>query len=140
MQGKFHQYLFGVVCAILISFGWYHVTTPNNIPSCNLHAVNHFNKQVKSEGYETEVIRKTKRHRHEKLRAYFSENDNENDDTGSDSNSPNLFALTGDGFGNLVSYIHPQFHNTRTAVSLANSNQLTSRKNALYIHYSVFRL
>lgn len=140
MQGKFHQYLFGVLCAILVSFGWYCISTPHNQPSHNRHAVKHFDRQVKSEYDEIEVIRKGKRHQHEKLRAYFSENDNENDEAGSDSNSPNLFTLSGNDFGNLISYIHSEFHNTRTAISLANSNQLTSRKNALYIHYSVFRL
>ncbi|WP_312336875.1 hypothetical protein [Sphingobacterium sp.] len=141
MQGKFHQYLFGVLCAILVSFGWYCASTPHNHnPSYNLHAVKHFDRQVKSGYDEIKVIRKSKRHPHEKLRAYFSENDNENDDAGSDSNSPNLFALSGNDFGNLISYIHPEFHNIRTAISLANSNQLTSRKNALYIQYSVFRL
>jgi hypothetical protein len=140
MQGRFHQYLFGIVCAILISFGWYYASIPDYPSSSHLHAVEHFNRQVKNGHDDIEVIRKSKRPRHEKLRAYFSENDNENDDSGSDSNSPNLFALSGNDFGNLVSYIHPEFHNTRTAVSLANSNQLTSRKNALYIHYSVFRL
>jgi len=141
MQGKFHQYLFGVLCAILVSFGWYCVSTPNNHNSFyNLHAVKYFDRQVKSGYDEIEVIRKGKRHPHEKLRAYFSENDNENDEAGSDSANPNLFALTENDFGNLISYIHPEFHNTRTAISLANSNKLTSRKNALYIHYSVFRL
>lgn len=140
MQGKFHQYLFGVLCAILVSFGWYCASTPNYSSSLHLNAVKHFDRQVKNESHDIDVIRKSKRRAHEKLKAYFPENDNENDEAGSDSNSPNLFALTGHDFGNLISYIHPEFHNTRTAISLANSNQPTSQKNALYIHYSVFRL
>jgi len=140
MQGKFHQYVFSVFYAILISFGWYAISTPKYSPAFHLHAANHHSYQVESGGFGTKVIRKTKRHRHEKLRAYFSENENENDDTGNDSNSPNLFALTGDSFGNILNDFLPQFHNTLTAVSLANTTPFILRKNALYIHYSVFRL
>ncbi|WP_312790131.1 hypothetical protein [Sphingobacterium sp.] len=140
MQGRFHQYLFGLLCAILVSFGWYYTSTSNSPSPSHLHAVKHFDRQVKNESQDTDVIHKSKRPAHEKLKAYFPENDNENDDTGNDSNESSLFILAEDHFGNLISYIHPQFHNTRTAISLANSNQLTTGKNALYIHYSVFRL
>ncbi|WP_104385434.1 hypothetical protein [Sphingobacterium sp. HMA12] len=140
MQGRFHQYLFSVLCAILVSLGWYYASTSNEPASANRHAVEHFNNQVKSEGLDVKVIRKGKHRRHEKLRAYVAEKDGENDDTGSDADTSNLFALSKNDFGNLNAYVHPDFHNTCTAISLANTQNLSPQKNALYIHYSVFRL
>lgn len=140
MQGRFHQYLFSVLCAILVSMGLYHASTANEPVSAHRDAVEHFNRQVKSEGQDLDVIRKGRHQRHEKIRAFVAEKDGENDDTGSDSDTTNLFALAKDDFGNLKAYIHPDFHNTRTAVSLANAQNLSPLKNALYIHYRVFRL
>lgn len=140
MQGRFRQYLFGVWCAILVSLGWHYAATTESSALTNRHAVEHFNRQVKGAQQDNDVIRKSKHRRHEKLRAYFAEKDGENDDTGSDTDSPNLFALSKNNFGNLNANIHPDFHNTRTAVSLANVENLNPQKNALYIHYSVFRL
>jgi len=66
MQGKFHQYVFSVFYAILISFGWYAISTPKYSPAFHLHAANQHSHQVESGGFGTKVIRKTKRHRHEK--------------------------------------------------------------------------
>ncbi|RKE52814.1 hypothetical protein [Sphingobacterium detergens] len=140
MQGRFRQYLFGVWCAILVSLGWHYAATAESTVAINRHAVEHFNRQVKGAQQDNDVIRKSKHRRHEKLRAYFAEKDGENDDTGSDTDSPNLIALSKNDLGNLTAYIHPEFHNTCTAISLANTQHLTPLKNALYIHYSVFRL
>lgn len=140
MQGRFRQYLFGVWCAILVSLGWHYAATAESPAAINRHAVEHFNRQIRAAQQDNDVIRKGKHRRHEKLRAYFAEKDGENDDTGSDADSSNLFALSGNELGYLIPHIHPDFHNTRTAVSLANAQNLTPQKNALYIHYSVFRL
>ncbi|MEI2271736.1 hypothetical protein OHD16_06240 [Sphingobacterium sp. ML3W] len=140
MQGRFRQYLFGVWCAILVSLGWHDAATAESPAAINRHAVEHFNRQVKGAQQDNDVIRKGKHRHHEKLRAYFAEKDGENDDTGSDPDAPNLFALSRNDFGNLSAHIHPDFYNRRTAVSLAHAENLTPQKNALYIHYSVFRL
>jgi len=140
MQGRFHQYLFSVLCTILVSLGWYYASASNDPASADRNAVEHYNRQVKTETRDVDVIRKGGHHRHEKLRAFVAEKDGENDETGSDSDTTNLFALAKEDFGNLSAYIHPAFHNTRTAVSLANAQNLSPLKNALYIHYSVFRL
>lgn len=140
MQGRFHQYLFGVLCAILVSLGWYYASAASESAPINQHAVEHYNRQVKDQAQDIDVIRKGNHRRHETLRAYVAEKDGENDDTGGDSETSNLFALSKNDLGNLTAYIHPNFHNTCTAISLANAQNLTPRKNALYIHYSVFRL
>ncbi|WP_433900995.1 hypothetical protein [Sphingobacterium puteale] len=140
MQGRFRQYLFSVLCAILVSLGWYYASASNEPASANRYAVEYYNRQVKTEAQDVEVIRKGEHQRHEKLRAYVAEKDGENDETGSDTDASNVFALSKNDFGNLNAYIHPEFHNTRTAISLANTQHLTPLKNALYIHYSVFRL
>lgn len=112
-----------------MSLGAYFASAPHQ-PSYGSHeAAKRVHRQVKSAG-----------HRHEKFRAYFPENDSENDEAAGDSNGPDLLALGGYDVASLIAYVDPQFYNTCTAVSLARAEKLSSGKNPLYIHYSVLRL
>ncbi|HWV73643.1 MAG TPA: hypothetical protein VN040_18100 [Pseudosphingobacterium sp.] len=140
MQGRFHQYMFGVLCTILISFGWYYATPQHYSSSIKYHSVEHADRPVNSESLETKVARKGKHHRREKIRAYFPESENENDNTENDPNPSPLILFIENDFRKLISYFSTDFLNRRVAILLANSENLTSSKNALYIHYRVFRL
>lgn len=140
MQGRFHHYMLGVLSTILISFGWYYATPQHYSASINYHAAEHVDRPANGESLETKIARKGKHHRREKIRAYFPESENENDNTENDPNPSPLILFIENGFGNLISYISTDFLNRRTAILLANSENLSSRKNALYIRYSVFRL
>lgn len=140
MQGRFRHYMFGVLCTILISFGWYYATPQHYSSSINYHSVEQVDRLVNSESPETKIARKGKHHRREKIRAYFPESENENDNTENDADPSPQILFIENGFRNLISYISTDFLNRRVAILLANSENLTSQKNALYIHYRVFRL
>ncbi|WP_170872062.1 hypothetical protein [Chryseobacterium sp. RU33C] len=78
--------------------------------------------------------------RYNKIRANLSENDNENDDNVETSGSTQLLALFKDGLWHLISGFVTTFHNRQIAVSLAQSENLKTLDDDLYIQYRVIRL
>ncbi|MDM1294009.1 hypothetical protein HX021_06830 [Sphingobacterium sp. N143] len=144
MQGRFHQYLFNVVGTILISLGWcfgvtqYYSTSYSSVD--HQHAVSSSDQVVENRDLGTETLYQGKHHPPTKFRAYFPENDTENDDTGESSAGSDLLFLSGNDFGNLISYFSAEFLNKRVAISLAYLENLSPSKSSLYIHYGVFRL
>jgi len=140
MQRKFHRYLYGLIGAILISIGYCFFTQLSASAPKYQAAVHDGLASSNRENFQTDRYKKGVHHHRESLKAYFPETDNENDDSGTDTNPANLIALLRNDLRNLNSYLCPGIFNHYTAVSLASLECRWPYKEALYIHYAVLRL
>ncbi|MBK1895592.1 hypothetical protein [Chryseobacterium paridis] len=150
MQGRFHQYLFTFLFALLTVLGLYSGQVPE-YPDFDIS----FNSKSVSD-YSTENNVKhsyaflTDQELHDqytvshlpyhKLRANLSESDNENDDNVETSGFTELPVFLREDIGYLKSDFVTIFHNRQSAVSFANSEHLKYFNDDLYIQYRVIRL
>ncbi|MFP7657316.1 hypothetical protein ACJ5H0_16400 [Chryseobacterium proteolyticum] len=150
MRGRFHQYLFTFLFALLTVLGLY----SGQIPEYPDFDVNFNSKSVSDDSSENNIkhsyafLRDHELHDqyvvshlpYHKLRANLSESDNENDDNVETSGFTGPPICLGTDIGHLKSDFVTIFHNRQSALSLANSEHLKYFNDDLYIQYRVIRL
>ncbi len=152
MKGRFYQYLYSLLFALLTILGLYYGQMQQYI-STDTSSDFQFTADIltkqdtsSKESFvflkenEARGLYNVSRPRYNKIRASLSESDTENDDNVETSASSELLIFLREGFWNLISDFVTIFHDRKIAVSLAHSELLKTLHDDLYIQYRVIRL
>jgi len=151
MKGRFYQYLYSLLFALLTVLGLYYGQMQQYI-STNKSSDFQFSTDVRIgqnennldsfaflKDHDTNDSYNLSRPRYNKIRA-LSENDSENDENVEVSASSEIAMLFKGDFWSLISGFVTTFHDKQNAVSLAHSEHLILPYDDLYIQYRVIRL
>jgi hypothetical protein len=152
MKGRFYQYVYSLLFALLTVLGWYYgqvqqymsgdvnsgiVFVSDTGLSQNKKSDDSF---LLTGNYNTADHYGISHPHYSKLKANLSENDNENDDNIDSSESSEMLSILRGGFWDLISGFVTTFHDRKIAVTLAHSGLLKTLHDDLYIQYRVIRL
>lgn len=152
MKGRFYQYVYSLLFALLTVLGWYYGQVQQYISGDENSGITFvsdsgISQNKKSDtsflltgNHNTADLYNISHPHYSKLKANLTENDNENDENVDSSESLEMFFLLREGFWNLISDFVTTFHNRKTAVTLAHSGLLKTMYDDLYIQYRVIRL
>ncbi|ASK32278.1 hypothetical protein CEY12_20285 [Chryseobacterium sp. T16E-39] len=148
MRGRFHQYLFTVLFALLTVLGLYsgQISTYTTFDidftpyTSSASPGNGNSSDFSLNNQEFKDQYSISRPPYHKLRANLSENENENDDTVETSALPELLVFFRESSLYFRSDLVSIFHNRQSAVFFANSEHLKLSTDDLYIQYRVIRL
>lgn len=151
MKGRFYQYLYSLLFALLTVLGLYYGQVQQYI-STNTSPDFQFTTDILIRQNENKLDSfaflnshnahdsyNLSRPRYNKIRA-LSENDSENDDNVDTSASSELSLLLREDLWRLISGFVTIFHDRQNAVSFAHSEHLKLSYDDLYIQYRVIRL
>lgn len=150
MKGKFQQYFYSVLFAVLTVLGWYYgmlqqyISLENDsdfLTSEVSQAKQNSSDELKLylNGNEANDIYNIIRPHYHKLSA-LSESDSENDENAETSYSPEIAIFTGADFWLKIPAFLTTFHNNKNTVAFAHSEQQIPLSDDLYIQYRVIRL
>lgn len=150
MKGKFQQYFYSVLFAVLTVLGWYYGMLQQYISLENssdflISEVSQVKQNSSDElklylnGNEANDIYNIIRPHFHKLSA-LSESDSENDENAEASCSPEIVLFSGDDLWLKIPIFLTSFHSSKNAVAFAHSEQKISLFDDLYIQYRVIRL
>ncbi len=151
MKGRFYQYLYSLLFALLTVLGLYYgqmqqyisTSTSSNFEFTtdvfNGHKENRSDSFAFLKDHDANDSYNLSRPHYTKIRA-LSENDSENDENVETSASSEIAILFKGDFWRLISGFVTTFHDKKNAVSFAHSGQLILPYDDLYIQYRVIRL
>ncbi|WP_042721060.1 hypothetical protein [Flavobacterium sp. B17] len=152
MKGRFYQYVYSLLFALLTVLGWYYGQVQQYMSGDDSSRVVFLTNDVLQQnkkyddsyvftGNHTTADHYGISHPHyNKLKANLSENDNENDDNIDSSESSEMLGILREGLWDLISGFVTTFHDRKIAVTLAHSGLLKTLHDDLYIQYRVIRL
>lgn len=149
MKGRFYQYLYSLLFALLTVLGLYYGQIQQYIStstSSNFQFTTDIGQKENMldsfaflKDHHTNYSYNLSRPRYTKIRA-LSENDNENDENVEASASSEIAIVFKGDFWRLISGFVTIFHDKQNAVSFAHSEHLILPYDDLYIQYRVIRL